>query len=69
MNAFYMAPETAQALLAKSREYTAAKREEKALKARQAREFDAALSQLMRLKWPEEAARELAALKVYGVMA
>lgn len=66
MNA-YLHPGIARALLAQSRAFTAAKRAERETKARQVREFNEALSQLMRLSWPEEAARELAAIKVYGV--
>ena len=69
MNAFYMAPETAQALLAKSREFTTAKRAERETKQRQVREFEAAFAQLLRLNWDERGARELANQHVYGRLA
>lgn len=62
----FMFPETARALLAKSREFTTAKRAERETAKRQAAEFNEALAQLMRLQWPEQAARELASIKVYG---
>ena len=68
MNAF-MFPETAAELLAKSREFTSAKRAERETKQRQVREFEAAFAQLLRLNWDERGARELANQHVYGRLA
>lgn len=66
MNA-YLHPNIARALLAQSRAFTAAKRIERETQARQVREFNEAAAQCVRLGWDEAAARELAAIKVYGV--
>lgn len=50
---FYMHPETARALLARSRETTTALRARRSL-----------VAQLKRIGWDEQAARELAAIDV-----
>lgn len=63
----FMFPSTARDLLAQSQAFTTAKRQEKAEAARKLAEFNAALAQLQRLGWGEEAARELATIKAYGV--
>lgn len=59
---FYLAPATAAALLAKSREFTAARRSERA----NAAEVERAYKQARRLGWDDENARAMAEIKVYG---
>lgn len=66
MNA-YLDPKLARENLIASRLLNAARRAKRETEARQVREFNEATAQLMRLQWPEQAARELAAIHVYGV--
>lgn len=66
MNA-YLDPRLARENLIASRLLNAARRIRRETEARQVREFNAAAAQCMRLGWDEQAARELAHLKVYGV--
>ncbi len=63
---FYLDPKLARENLLASRMLNAARRMQRETAQRQAQEFNAALLQLMRLQWPEQAARDLAQLKVYG---
>lgn len=66
MNSAYLDPKLSKANLTASRLLNAARRIKRETEARQVREFNEAAAQCMRLGW-DEAARELAHLKVYGV--
>lgn len=59
---FYLAPGTAAALLAKSREYTEPRRAERVNQA----EVERAYKQARRLGWDDVNARAMAEIKVYG---
>lgn len=59
---FYLAPATAEALLAKSRKYTEPRRAERANKA----EVECTYKQARGLGWDDENARAMAEIKVYG---